>query len=106
MQILILVLKNMSKGDALISDCGCSCLHYLVFDACTIPDVTDEGVGNIKQHTLMGLMTFKLLAAHMQGHQGPKECFSLKIKSHLQGLSEKKKKMSKGLTIICPSKAP
>lgn len=88
----------------MISDCGCSCLHHLVFDACTIPDVTDEGVGNIKQHTLMGLMTFKLLAAHMQGHQGPKECFSLKIKSHLKGLSEKN--ISKGLTIICPSKAP
>ena len=44
----------------------------------TIPDVTDEGVGNIKQHPLMGLMTFKLLAAHMQGHQGPNECFMLK----------------------------
>ena len=50
-------------------------IWYLM--ARTIHDVTDEGVGNIKQHTLMGLMTFKLLAAHMQGHQGPKECLML-----------------------------
>lgn len=50
-------------------------IWYLM--ARTIHDVTDEGVGNIKQHTLMGLMTLKLLAAHMQGHQGPKECFML-----------------------------
>lgn len=85
MQILILVLNNISK-----SDCGCSCLHWYLVE-CTIPELTDEGVGNIKQHTLMGLMSFKLLAAHMQGRQGPKECFMLKIKSHLKGLSEKKK---------------
>lgn len=77
MQILILVLNNMSKGDvwSLTVDVPAYTIWYLM--ARTIHDVTDEGVGNIKQHTLMGLMTFKLLAAHMQGHQGPKECFML-----------------------------